>query len=78
MSATPVITGQEHWTNKAENVRLYMWEKAAAAGTTRRGTILFVHGSSMASTPTFDLEVPGRPDSSVMDWFAKRAGGHSI
>jgi pimeloyl-ACP methyl ester carboxylesterase len=26
----------------------------------------------MASQPTFDLAVPGRPDSSVMDWFAKR------
>lgn len=36
------------------------------------GTILFVHGSSMASQPTFDLHVPGRPDSSVMDWFAER------
>ena len=34
--------------------------------------MLFVHGSSMASQPTFDLDVPGRPDSSVMDWFARR------
>jgi pimeloyl-ACP methyl ester carboxylesterase len=34
--------------------------------------VLFVHGSSMASTPTFDLSVPGRPHSSVMDWFAER------
>ncbi len=34
--------------------------------------MLFVHGSSMASQPTFDLHVPGRPDSSVMDWFAAR------
>ena len=24
----------------------------------------------MASQPTFDLQVPGRPDSSVMEWFA--------
>jgi pimeloyl-ACP methyl ester carboxylesterase len=36
------------------------------------GRILFVHGSSMASTPTFDLQVPGRPDASAMDWFAAR------
>ena len=34
--------------------------------------MLFVHGSSMASQPTFDLTVAGRPDSSVMDWFARR------
>ena len=26
----------------------------------------------MASQPTFDLQVPGRPHSSVMDWFAER------
>jgi pimeloyl-ACP methyl ester carboxylesterase len=38
----------------------------------RRGSILFVHGSSMASQPTFDLHVPGRDDSSAMDWFARQ------
>jgi pimeloyl-ACP methyl ester carboxylesterase len=31
-----------------------------------------VHGSSMASQPTFDLQVSGRPYSSVMEWFAER------
>jgi pimeloyl-ACP methyl ester carboxylesterase len=36
------------------------------------GTILFVHGSSMASQPTFDLHVPGRPDSSAMEYFARQ------
>jgi pimeloyl-ACP methyl ester carboxylesterase len=65
-----IITGREHWTDKGE-VRLFLWEKPAA-GTARRGTILFVHGSSMASQPTFDLQVSGRPDSSVMDYFAGR------
>jgi len=33
--------------------------------------VLFVHGSSMASQPTFDLQVPGRSDSSAMDCFAR-------
>lgn len=32
--------------------------------------MLFVHGSSMASQPTFDLHVPGRPYSSAMDYFS--------
>lgn len=63
------ITGHEHWTNKGD-VRLFLWEKPAPAGQPCRGTVLFVHGSSMASQPTFDLQVPGRPYSSVMDWFA--------
>src|SRR4051812_12276941 len=63
------MKGTEHWTRKGD-VRLFLWEKPAAQKTSRRGTILFVHGSSMASQPTFDLEVPGRPWSSAMEWFA--------
>jgi alpha-beta hydrolase superfamily lysophospholipase len=65
------MTGKEHWTAKGD-VRLFLWRKAPPAGQGANGTILFVHGSSMASQPTFDLQVPGRPDSSVMDWFAAR------
>ncbi len=65
------VTGEEHWTRKGE-VRLFLWEKYVGVPTGKRGTVLFVHGSSMASQPTFDLTVPGRPDSSVMDWFARR------
>jgi pimeloyl-ACP methyl ester carboxylesterase len=64
------VRGTEHWTNKGK-VRLFLWEKPATAGR-KAGTILFVHGSSMGSQPTFDLQVPGRTDSSVMDWFAQR------
>lgn len=66
------IMGHEHWTTKGDEVRLFLWEKRAIDPARRQGTVLFVHGSSMASTPTFDLDVPGRPDSSVMDWFVKR------
>ena len=70
MTKPAAVAGQEHWTNRGE-VRLFMWEKRAT-GPEKAGTILFVHGSSMASQPTFDLQVPGRTDSSVMDWFARR------
>lgn len=65
------ITGQEHWARKGD-VRLFLWEKFAGKPEGKRGTVLFVHGSSMASQPTFDLQVPGRPHSSVMDWFAQQ------
>jgi pimeloyl-ACP methyl ester carboxylesterase len=64
------IAGREHWADK-NGIRLFLWEKATQAPH-KAGTILFVHGSSMASQPTFDLQVPGRPDSSVMDWFVRR------
>src|SRR5678816_4237146 len=65
------VVGREHWTKKGD-IKLFLWEKYVGEPTGKRGTVLFVHGSSMASQPTFDLEVPGRPDSSVMDWFAAR------
>lgn len=65
-----MVTGQQHWTNKGE-VRLFLWEKSVGSPE-GKPAVLFVHGSSMASQPTFDLTVPGRPDSSVMDWFAER------
>lgn len=63
--------GVEHWTQKGD-VKLFLWEKKASAQVPHAGTIFFVHGSSMASQPTFDLHVPGRPHSSVMDWFCER------
>ncbi len=65
------IAGKEHWARKGD-VKLFLWEKPAVKSAGENGTVLFVHGSSMASQPTFDLKVPGRPDSSVMDWFAQR------
>jgi pimeloyl-ACP methyl ester carboxylesterase len=61
------MDGKEHWTKKGD-VKLFLWRKRPAAP---KATILFVHGSSMASQPTFDLEVPGRPHSSAMEWFAE-------
>ena len=70
--SAPRLAGTEHWTTKEGNVKLFLWNKSAGdPGKTRR-TVLFVHGSSMASQPTFDLDVPGRPDSSVMEYFAHR------
>ena len=73
------VVGGEHWATKrvaGQSVRLFMWNKklrnaAQAEGrSTSRGTILFVHGSSVSSTPVFDLQIPGKP-SSTMDWFAR-------
>ncbi|HEY6134171.1 MAG TPA: alpha/beta fold hydrolase [Rubrivivax sp.] len=68
------VTGQEHWTTKTTadgDVKLFLWEKYVGSPD-GKPAVLFVHGSSMASQPTFDLTVPGRPHSSVMDWFAQQ------
>ena len=71
LSTTTWAGGTEHWTRKGD-VKLFLWNKKPAANTKKAGTILFVHGSSMASQPTFDLYVPGRPHSSAMEYFAAR------
>lgn len=67
--ANVTFSGTEHWTKKGD-VNLFLWNKAPDGSP--KGTVLFVHGSSMASQPTFDLQVPGRPFSSVMDWFVSQ------
>jgi pimeloyl-ACP methyl ester carboxylesterase len=72
VSPSAAVQGEEHWTNKGSDVRLFLWNKHAGNPSGPAGRILFVHGSSMASQPTFDLQVPGRADSSVMDFFAAR------
>ena len=64
------VEGVAHYASKGD-VRLFLWEKFVGEPS-GKPVVLFVHGSSMASQPTFDLHVPGRPDSSVMDWFARR------
>jgi pimeloyl-ACP methyl ester carboxylesterase len=75
------VQGTEHWTSKpagADNVKLFLWRKQLRnppatdpRGNARRGTVLFVHGSSVSATPVFDLQIPAKPEVSVMDWFAR-------
>ena len=74
-STLAAVKGTEHWVVKragGQDVRLFMWHKRLAkAASPSRGTLLFVHGSSVSSTPVYDLQVPGRDDASLMDWFAR-------
>jgi pimeloyl-ACP methyl ester carboxylesterase len=75
--STAEVVGTEHWATKrvaGESIRLFLWRKRLrdpASGGPRRGTILFVHGSSLSGTPSFDLQVSGKPEFSTMDWFAR-------
>jgi pimeloyl-ACP methyl ester carboxylesterase len=66
------VRGSEHWATKQagdQQVRLFLWRKRSLTAT--KGVILFVHGSSVSSTPVFDLQIAGRPEASTMDWFAR-------
>jgi pimeloyl-ACP methyl ester carboxylesterase len=71
-ASAAAIKAEEHWTTRDGGVKLFLFEKCAGDPAKTAGTILFVHGSSMAAQPTFDLQVPGRPDSSAMDFFARQ------
>jgi pimeloyl-ACP methyl ester carboxylesterase len=71
MSEAKWTGGTEHWARKGD-IKLFLWSKKASPDVPHAGTLFFVHGSSMASQPTFDLHVPGRPYSSAMDWFSEQ------
>jgi hypothetical protein len=77
-SASPVteVVGQAHWAVKkvqGQDIRLFMWNKCLARSADKpKATVLLVHGSSVSSTPVYDLTVPGRDDASLMDWLARR------
>lgn len=59
----------EHWTTSG-GCKLFLSEKRSVRQPAR-GTLLLVHGSSMGSQG-FDLDIPGDPDASIMDWFSCR------
>ena len=74
-NALAEVAGTAHWAVKrvgSQSVKLFLWRKQSKGGSGASGTILFVHGSSVSATPVFDLQIPGRPEVSTMDWFARQ------
>ncbi|MGB0577847.1 MAG: alpha/beta hydrolase [Alphaproteobacteria bacterium] len=66
------IWSQEYWALK-DDIKLYMWRKRVgdpARDTSPKPVLLLVHGSSFSGPTGFDLQVPGKPDYSLMDKFA--------
>lgn len=70
-AAAQPVTGVEHWVEHA-NLRLQVWEKFvdSAAG---KPVVVLAHGSGVGGRGSFDLQVPGKPSYSLMDFLA-RAG----
>ena len=66
------IIGEEHWAQKG-NVKLYLWRKRLNDGKKNKPVFFIVHGSSFSGRGGYDLQVPGKPNYSFMDEFA-RAG----
>jgi pimeloyl-ACP methyl ester carboxylesterase len=75
-TAVQTIAGVAHWVTKQHEsgpIRIHAWEKYLPSREANfEGIALLVHGSSMASTPTFDLQVAGHGETySMMDHFAR-------
>ncbi len=66
------IVAEDHW---AENgpVKLYLYRKRVVGdGPDSKPVLFLVHGSSFSGRGGFDLQVPGLPNYSFMDEFARR------
>jgi len=66
------VWSQEYWAQKGD-VKLYLYRKRATPpkpGAAALPVLFLVHGSSISGRSTFDLEVPGRGNYSLMDTFA--------
>jgi pimeloyl-ACP methyl ester carboxylesterase len=76
-TASTKIWRADYWATKQRGdtkISLAMYRKrlgAPAAGQAARPVLFLVHGSSSSSQPSFDLTVPGHPDYSLMDAFAR-------
>ena len=68
---TKIILQHEHWVQKGD-ARLYVFRKHAEDMAEGAPVLFLVHGSSLCARTGFDLEVPGKPGFSMMDWFAAR------
>jgi pimeloyl-ACP methyl ester carboxylesterase len=69
------IWSAEYWAHKGD-VKLNMWRKRAGApkqGEAARPVVFLVHGSSNSSRASYDLNVPGKGEYSLMNVLA-RAG----
>jgi pimeloyl-ACP methyl ester carboxylesterase len=68
------IWSAEYWTMKGNDIKLYIYRKrvgAPVAGEKPRPVLFMVHGSSNSSRTSYDLTVPGKPEYSMMNVFAR-------
>ncbi len=67
------IWSAEYWANKG-NVKLNIWRKrvgAPRAGEAPRPVLFMVHGSSNSTRSSYDLNVPGKGEYSMMNVMAR-------
>jgi pimeloyl-ACP methyl ester carboxylesterase len=72
-AATAEIWSHDYWAQKGD-VKLYMYRKrigAPAASAVPLPVLFLVHGSSLSARASYDLQVPGGAEYSLMDVFAR-------
>lgn len=62
------ILSSEHWV-KNDAIKLHVWEKCRG-NPLGRPVVVLAHGSATAGKESFDLQVPGKPSYSLMDYLA--------
>ncbi len=66
------IVAEEHWAQQG-SVKLYLYRKRVVGdGLDAKPVLFLVHGSSFSGRGGFDLQVPGHPNYSFMEEFARR------
>ena len=69
VASEATIVSSEHWVQNGD-VKIYVWEKRQDSESNKKVVIL-AHGSATAGKESFDLQVPGYSDVSLMDALAK-------
>jgi len=64
------VQGAQHWVPH-EELRLFVWEKYQGSPQGKPVAVL-AHGSATAGRESFDLQVPGHPGYSLMDFLARQ------
>jgi pimeloyl-ACP methyl ester carboxylesterase len=64
------VQGTQHWVLH-EGLRLFVWEKFAGSPQ-GKPVLVLAHGSATAGRESFDLQVPGHPGYSLMDFLVRQ------
>jgi len=62
------ILSTEHWVEH-DGIKLYLLEKSHG-NLSSKPIVVLAHGSATAGRESFDLQVPGKPSYSLMDFLA--------